>query len=63
MAEPDEDEEYGEANAASDPHPSKWAAEIEPRPTGPALTTDDLISFHFLLMDDEAMYRELTASE
>jgi len=65
MAEPDEDEDYGESAASLGPetHPSRWAAELEPRPAGAALTTDDIISFHFLLMDDEALLRELTASE
>jgi len=35
---------------------------LEPRPDGPALTADDLISFHFLLEDDEAFQRALRAT-
>jgi hypothetical protein len=34
-------------------------AELEPRPAGPPLTVDDLITFHFLLEDDEELSRLL----
>jgi len=34
-------------------------AELESRPVGPALTVDDLITFHFLLEDDEVLSRLL----
>jgi hypothetical protein len=33
----------------------------EMRPEGPPFTVDDLINFHFLLKDDEALYRALSA--
>jgi len=29
-----------------------WPAELEERPVGPALTTDDLLDFHLALRDD-----------
>jgi hypothetical protein len=32
---------------------------LEDRPSGPPLTVDDLISFHFLLQDDEQLARAL----
>jgi hypothetical protein len=32
---------------------------IEPRPSGPPLTVDDLITFHFILQDDREMARAL----
>jgi hypothetical protein len=35
---------------------------IESRPSGPAFTMDDLITFHFLLEDDEALFRALHGS-
>ena len=48
-------------------HEEEWMPEQaqihldEPRPEGPPLTVDDLINFHFLLKDDEALYRALSA--
>lgn len=33
--------------------------ELEPRPSGPPLTVDDLITFHFLLEDDDELWRVL----
>jgi hypothetical protein len=42
--------------------PALWesaADEPEERPSGPPFTVDDLISFHFLLKDDERLAREL----
>jgi hypothetical protein len=35
---------------------------LEQRPTGPPLTVDDLIKFHFLLQDDEALHRLLRSA-
>jgi hypothetical protein len=35
---------------------------LETHAGGPPLTVDDLISFHFLLQDDEKLSRELQAS-
>jgi hypothetical protein len=32
---------------------------LETRPAGPPLSVDDLISFHFLLQDDERLARAL----
>jgi hypothetical protein len=32
---------------------------LEERPAGPAFTVDDLISFHFLLQDDDRLARAL----
>jgi predicted RNA-binding Zn-ribbon protein involved in translation (DUF1610 family) len=32
---------------------------LEPHPSGPPITTDDLIAFHFLLEDDEQLERSL----
>jgi predicted RNA-binding Zn-ribbon protein involved in translation (DUF1610 family) len=34
-------------------------AALEPRPDGPPLSVDDLITFHFLLEDDEELSRLL----
>jgi hypothetical protein len=50
-------------------HEEEWVAEpeqeefqlMEMRPEGPPFTVDDLINFHFLLKDDEALYRALSA--
>ncbi len=33
---------------------------LEARPDGPPLTVDDLISFHFMLQDDERLARALS---
>jgi predicted RNA-binding Zn-ribbon protein involved in translation (DUF1610 family) len=35
----------------------------EAHPPGPPFTTDDLISFHFLLQDDHQLYRSLLGAE
>jgi hypothetical protein len=48
-----EDEAGVEADALGD------EAVIEPRPSGPPLTIDDLITFHFILQDDREMARAL----
>ncbi len=48
-------------------HDDDWASDqeelhlAEMRPEGPPFTVDDLINFHFLLKDDEALYRALSA--
>jgi hypothetical protein len=39
-----------------------WEEPLEYHAGGPPLTVDDLISFHFLLQDDEALSRELQSS-
>jgi len=43
--------------------PAEQAADSEAmadrRPGGPPLTVDDLINFHYLLQDDEALFRVL----
>jgi hypothetical protein len=40
--------------------PSELEAEfLEDRPPGPAFTVDDLISFHFLLQDDDRLAKAL----
>ena len=36
------------------------ARDLEERPDGPPLTVDDLISFHFLLQDDDRLARALS---
>jgi hypothetical protein len=48
-------------------HPSVDSSErleerLEERPEGPPFTVDDLITFHFLLQDDERLARELAVS-
>jgi len=36
---------------------------IEPHRPGPALTIDDLITFHFLLQDDRELFRSLQQAD
>jgi len=53
----------GEA-AAEDLEPQAPAPEHPERHRpGPALTTDDLITFHFLLQDDRQFFRALQEAE
>ena len=47
------------AGPEADRHQEADADSEERRPTGPPLTVDDLINFHFLLQDDEAISRLL----
>jgi predicted RNA-binding Zn-ribbon protein involved in translation (DUF1610 family) len=51
------DEHAAEAEAAEAARDEM--AELEPRPDGPPLTIDDLITFHFLLEDEKALSRLL----
>jgi hypothetical protein len=36
---------------------------LEARPSGPPLSVDDLISFHFLLQDDRELFRALQQAD
>ena len=49
-----------EPRTSAEPAPSH--EDMERRPGGPPFTVDDLIGFHFLLEDDEALYRLLPRS-
>lgn len=54
-----EDIAEGRQGALFDGGPLLEQIHQEERPSGPPFTVDDLISFHFLLQDDEQFYRAL----
>jgi hypothetical protein len=53
-----DEHEAGEEGETLEPAP-ELPSYPEARPTGPPLTVDDLINFHFLLKDDSKLQRAL----